>query len=162
LMQQRLGSGWRSRDPHFVGGEGSLQGGILQGPATWRERMVRWAPSATLAAVGISLVVHLALWIIAALILIGGGQAGGAGGGGGGGGAASFFGVEARGTRFAYIIDISGSMDLGVGTADIKRIDILKAELSKSVDALLENAFFFVALFSSDAKPLGGRMEWIA
>ena len=85
----------------------------------------------------------------------------GLGTGGAGGGAASFFGAEARGTRFAYICDISGSMDAGVGVGSLKRIDILKSELGKSLDALLENAFFFVTLFSTETKPLGGRLEWI-
>jgi hypothetical protein len=86
----------------------------------------------------------------------------GLGGGGAGGGAASFFGVEARGTRFAYVIDISGSMDLGVGVGSLRRIDILKTELGKSLAALMENAKFFVALFSSDAKPMGGKIEWVS
>ncbi len=85
----------------------------------------------------------------------------GLGTGGAGGGAASFFGIEARGTRFAYICDISGSMDAGVGVGSIKRIDILKTELTKSLEALLENAYFMVTLFSTDTKALGGRMEWI-
>ncbi|MEX2219091.1 MAG: hypothetical protein WD749_10070 [Phycisphaerales bacterium] len=218
-------------------------------PPTLGDRLIRWAKPASLTAAGTSLVVHLVLWALAALIVIGGGQAGGAGGGSGdgivgvavvteaelgqmqnagldaeapavaeaptvalpggetdiqindaiggggsdagalggglgsltsgmgagdisggpglgaggaGGGAASFFGVEARGTRFAYIIDVSGSMDLGVGAMSLKRIDILKSELGKSLAALLENAHFFVALFSGDSKPLGGRMEWVA
>jgi hypothetical protein len=83
-------------------------------------------------------------------------------GGGSGGGAAKFFGVEARGTRFAYICDISGSMDQGVGVGEVRRIDILKTELGKSLQALLENAYFFVALFSTDTKPMGGRSEWVS
>lgn len=86
----------------------------------------------------------------------------GLGGAGGGGGAASFFGVEARGTRFAYIVDVSGSMDMGVGVGELKRIDVLKTELGKSLAALLENAFYFVALFSTESKPLGGRSEWVS
>lgn len=85
----------------------------------------------------------------------------GLGGSGSGGGAASFFGVEARGNRFAYIVDISGSMDIGVGVGDVKRIDLLKTELAKSIAALLENAYFFVALFSTDARPMGNRAEWV-
>ncbi len=85
----------------------------------------------------------------------------GLGGSGSGGGAASFFGVEARGTRFAYIVDISGSMDIGVGVGELKRIDVMKTELGKSLAALLENAYFFVALFSTDAKAMGGRAEWV-
>jgi hypothetical protein len=84
----------------------------------------------------------------------------GLGGAGSGGGAASFFGVEARGTRFSYIVDVSGSMDIGVGVGELRRIDVLKTELGKSLAALLENAYFFVALFSDDAKPMGGKTEW--
>ena len=217
------------------------------GPAGWKEQVIRWAPPALLGAAGISLLIHTILGVVAALILVGGGQAGGAGGGsseeigvavmteaelgsvmqaaglnadtpavadaptatlpgseveiqisdaglggadpgdlsagagaltaglgagditggpglggaGPGGGAASFFGVEARGTRFTYIVDVSGSMDIGVGVGEVKRIDVLKTELGKSLNALLENAFFFVALFSNDAKPLGARAEWV-
>jgi hypothetical protein len=85
----------------------------------------------------------------------------GLGAGGAGGGAASFFGVEARGTRFAYIVDVSGSMDEGVGAASVKRIDVLRNELSRSLESLLDNARFLVVLFSTDSKPLGGRLEWI-
>lgn len=76
--------------------------------------------------------------------------------GGSGGGAASFFGVEARGTRFAYIVDISGSMGVG------GKIESLRRELSKSVSALLENTQFLIVLFSTDAAPLAGRREWVA
>jgi hypothetical protein len=207
-----------------------------------------WAPPATMAAVGISLIIHASMWVVAAAIMIGGSVSGAAGGagdagpigvavmteaelgeltggaaldpdapavpetpsdalpggetdlhvadvvaaggiepgglgeglgdltsglgagdagagsglgtGGAGGGAASFFGVEARGTRFAYIIDISGSMETGIGIGEMKRMDVLKTELRKSVQALLENAQFFVATFSDDAKPLGGRIGW--
>lgn len=91
---------------------------------------------------------------------IGGGDVSGGGGeglglsGSGGGGGASFFGVEAQGSRFAYIVDISGSMNME------GRIDALKRELTKSVNSLLENAAFFVVLFSSDAQLLGGRKDW--
>jgi hypothetical protein len=88
------------------------------------------------------------------------GAGAGLGSGGAGGGAASFFGVEARGTRFAYIVDISGSMDQGIGVGEVKRIDVLKSELQKSVNALLENASYFVTTFSDDSKPLGGKVAW--
>ncbi len=83
-----------------------------------------------------------------------GGFGDGDGLGGAGGGAASFFGAEARGTRFAYIVDVSGSM------AYDDKLDMLKRELSRSIDALLENAKFFVVSFSSDSIPLGGKREW--
>lgn len=78
----------------------------------------------------------------------------GLGVGGAGGGAASFFGAEARGTRFAYIVDVSGSMGYD------SKIESLKTELSRSVFALQENAEFVIIPFSSDAAPLGGKREW--
>jgi hypothetical protein len=53
-------------------------------------------------------------------------------------------------------------MDLGVGTGSLKRIDLMKAELAKSLAALMENAHYFVSLFSSEAKPMGGRLEWVS
>jgi hypothetical protein len=82
---------------------------------------------------------------------IGGGELGV---GGSGGGAASFFGVEAKGTRFAYIVDISGSMALS------GKIELLRQELSRSIESLLENAEFLVALYNNNATPLGGRDQW--
>lgn len=83
-------------------------------------------------------------------------------GGGAGGGAASFFGLEARGTRFAYICDVSGSMDTTVGETSITRVEILKNELARSISALLQNARFYVCLFSSEPKALGDRNEWVS
>jgi hypothetical protein len=82
-----------------------------------------------------------------------GGISGGMGGGGGGGGA-SFFGLEAVGSRFVYVIDVSGSMASG------GRIEAAKAELLKSIEALSENSQFVVILFSNDAKPLGEKATW--
>jgi len=78
----------------------------------------------------------------------------GMGTGGAGGGAAKFFGVEATGTRFAFVVDVSGSM------AFHQKIDHLKSELIEAVTGLLENAEFFVVTFSSSAQPLGGRPNW--
>lgn len=77
-----------------------------------------------------------------------GGTLGGAGGGG-----ARFFGVEAVGNRFAYIVDVSGSM---AGP----KIEALRRELEKSIDGLSEHSSFYVALFSTDARPLGARTKW--
>jgi hypothetical protein len=79
---------------------------------------------------------------------------------GGAGGTASFFGVEAKGTRFAYIIDISGSMEIGVAGTNISRLDVLKRELYGSVAGLTEHARFFIATFSHESYPLGGKLEW--
>ncbi|MEM8756225.1 MAG: hypothetical protein AAGF47_00395 [Planctomycetota bacterium] len=87
----------------------------------------------------------------------GGGQVavdGSAGGGSIGGGNASFFGIEARGNRFAYIVDVSGSMD-----AD-GRLDALKSELGASITDLLDHVSFYVVTYADDAAPLGGRRDW--
>lgn len=82
-------------------------------------------------------------------------------GGGSGGGAASFFGVEARGTRFAYVIDVSGSMAIGVGgDGSTTRMDLLRGELERSVRALPDRSRFSIILFSTGAEPLGKRAEW--
>ncbi|MBL0921700.1 MAG: VWA domain-containing protein [Phycisphaerales bacterium] len=78
---------------------------------------------------------------------------GGFGGGSGGGGGAKFFGVEARGSRFAYIVDVSGSM---TGP----KLEALKAELGKSIDGLVSNTSFVVMLYSSGATAMGGRTRW--
>jgi hypothetical protein len=74
-------------------------------------------------------------------------------GGSGGSGGTSFFGLEARGSRFAYIIDVSGSMD---GS----RLDELKEQLTKSVNSLAENFSFMISVYSSDASALGNRRAW--
>jgi hypothetical protein len=79
---------------------------------------------------------------------------------GGAGGGASFFGVEAQGTRFAFVIDISGSMSVGVGVSNLTRLDILKNELHSAIGALNENAQFLVILFDDESKAMGGRFEW--
>lgn len=79
--------------------------------------------------------------------------AGGSGIGGSGSGGASFFGVEARGNRFAYIVDISGSM---AGA----RLSKLQSELVKSVDGLLETSTFIVIPYESGAEPLGKKVAW--
>ena len=72
----------------------------------------------------------------------GGGSGGGLGPGGGGGGGASFFGIGGRGTRFAYIVDISGSMANGM------RYQVAMEELKRSLTALPDFASFVVYLFS--------------
>lgn len=78
----------------------------------------------------------------------------GDGQGGSGGGGAKFFGVEARGSRFAYVVDVSGSME-GSKLATLKR------ELSVSIDGLAENAQFLVFLFESQFQTLGTRDKWM-
>lgn len=78
----------------------------------------------------------------------------GTGEGGAGGGGASFFGVEARGSRFIFICDVSGSMEG-------PRIVQLRQELTKSIDGLAENSKFMVFFFESQTIPIGGKDKWI-
>lgn len=66
-------------------------------------------------------------------------------GGGGGGGGASFFGLGGRGSRFVYIVDISGSMANGA------RFQVAMDELRRSITALPDFANFAVYLFSDAA-----------
>ena len=73
---------------------------------------------------------------------------------GAGTGGASFFGIEARGNRFAYIVDVSGSMDRE------GRIDAMQAELSNSISAMPDHVAFFVVLYADTAYALGDRRKW--
>lgn len=85
-----------------------------------------------------------------------GGDIGGSSGlgeGGSGGGASKFFGLEATGTRFAYIVDVSGSMQG-------PKLQTLRTELIESITSLMEHATFYVVPFSNDAAPLGNRTKW--
>jgi len=74
--------------------------------------------------------------------------------GGAGGGAASFFGVEAVGRRFAFVVDRSGSM------AHSGKWPATQQEMIRAIDALEGNSDFFIMLYSTDAFALGGRTEW--
>ncbi len=96
----------------------------------------------------------------------GGGDIGdgkGLGAGGSGNGGASFFGVEAKGSRFLYICDVSGSMDWDEnGVANGKRLRTLKKELTSSIQGLLEHMQFYVIFFSSGAMPINAdNNKWI-
>jgi hypothetical protein len=82
------------------------------------------------------------------------GSASGLGEGGSGSGSASFFGVEATGSRFVYIVDVSGSMGVG------GKLQALQTELIRSIEGLLESADFLVITFSDGATPLEGRQAW--
>ncbi len=66
---------------------------------------------------------------------------GGGGGGGGSPGSSEFFGVKAKGTRFVYIVDCSGSM---TGPPFQKARD----ELIASIEELTPTQKFFVMFFS--------------
>jgi len=78
-----------------------------------------------------------------------------AAGGGGGGGGASFFGLEARGRSFVYVVDYSGSM-YEMGRAKLRAA---KSELIRSISALRRNMKFFVFFYDHAfvAMP-GGQM----
>jgi len=76
------------------------------------------------------------------------------GSGGTGSGGANFFGVEAQGRRFAYILDVSGSMGYG------GKMEAMRLALVKSIDGLDGGSQFLVVLYSGDAWPLGGRAQW--
>ncbi len=67
----------------------------------------------------------------------------GAGLGSGAGAGASFFGIQSTGNRFAYIVDISGSMG-----QDGKMVAAM-AELKRSLKRLPDYAAFMVVLYSS-------------
>ncbi len=76
----------------------------------------------------------------------------------GSGSGASFFGLEAQGRRFAYIVDRSGSMVRDSGGAT--RMRLTQDELSRSIDALLESAEFFIVMYSDGPEIIGNRRMW--
>lgn len=88
--------------------------------------------------------------------LAGGGElsaGGGLGLGGAGGGGTSFFGVEASGRRFAFLVDVSSSMEG-------KRMALLQQELNKAVQRMDNGTEFFIVAFSSDKQILGDKADW--
>ena len=84
----------------------------------------------------------------------GGGSGIGDGLGGGGGGGTSFFGVASKGSRFAFIVDVSGSMEMD------RKIQTAMNELAKSVSALPDYAQYYVLLFSSNIVQPPGQKGW--
>ncbi|MFG0257284.1 MAG: hypothetical protein ACF8GE_05220 [Phycisphaerales bacterium JB043] len=70
-------------------------------------------------------------------------------------GGTSFFGVEAAGSRFAYIVDVSGSM-ISEG-----RLEVLQEQLIASIGGLVEHGSFCVVFYSTDSIALGGETRWI-
>lgn len=76
------------------------------------------------------------------------------GGGGLSGAGASFFGVEAQGSRFAYIVDVSSSMRVE------GKMDRTKQELVRSVSALAETSDVAIVLYSNGPIPLTGEVDW--
>ena len=80
--------------------------------------------------------------------------------GAGTGDGASFFGLEAQGRRFAYIVDISGSMTTLTGDGAFSRWDLTRGELIRSVDGLDPQAQFTIVLYSSNAIAVFGDGGW--
>ena len=74
---------------------------------------------------------------------------------GGGGGTATFFGTGGKGQRFAFIVDISGSM------GQQNKLEIALRELARSVDALPDFAFFHVLLFESKTIEPPNQAGWM-
>ncbi len=62
--------------------------------------------------------------------------------------------MQAQGTRFAYIVDISGSMSVGA------KMDTLKSALDASIGALAEGSSFVVCPYSAEPELLGGKGNW--
>jgi len=73
---------------------------------------------------------------------------------GGGGAGTSFFGIEARGSRFLYIVDVSGSM------SESDRIGTLRTNLIESMNALPEQAQFLIIAYSDNAFVIDGAYRW--
>jgi uncharacterized protein with von Willebrand factor type A (vWA) domain len=73
-----------------------------------------------------------------------------AGEGGAGGKGASFFGLEARGGKFVYVVDRSSSM-----RGD--KLQDTKAELIRSVHSLTRTMEFFIIFYDSSFEPMPAR-----
>lgn len=78
----------------------------------------------------------------------GGGGTGGGSGSGGGGGGTSFFGQKAKGERFVYVLDASGSM------YDYNAIGVAKAELLASIAQLDADQQFQIIFYSERCYPM--------
>jgi hypothetical protein len=72
----------------------------------------------------------------------------------GGGAGTSFFGVSSKGTRFAYIVDVSGSMGYE------RKIDVAMRELARSIEVLPDYTYFYVVLYSNQLIVPPFQREW--
>lgn len=80
--------------------------------------------------------------------------------GAGTGDGASFFGLEAQGRRFAYIVDISGSMNTLNASGVYTRWEQTRAELIRSINGLDSQAQFSIVLYSTNAIAVFGSGNW--
>lgn len=74
---------------------------------------------------------------------------------GGGGASTSFFGVSGRGTRFAYVVDVSGSM------ADNLKIQTALRELARSISDLPDYTYYAIGLFSTHVIEPPNQKGWV-
>lgn len=84
------------------------------------------------------------------------GAGSGAGGTGLSGGAANatFFGISSKGRRFAFIVDVSGSM------SEDGRMNAAMSELVRSIRSLPDFASYFIVLYSTMPQPDPTAREW--
>lgn len=81
--------------------------------------------------------------------------------GAGTGEGASFFGLEAQGRRFAYIVDVSGSMGALTGEGVVTRWELTRSEIIRSIQSFDQNAEFYIVLYSTNTVSLFGNDKWI-
>lgn len=81
--------------------------------------------------------------------------------GAGSGEGASFFGLEATGKRFVYIVDRSGSMDSTLTSGEMTRWELTQVELIRSLHGLAANVEFYVILYSTAPTPLLTELQWL-
>ena len=72
---------------------------------------------------------------------------------GGAGGKISFLGNTATAKHVVFVVDMSFSMDTGLGAGGITRITLLKRELNKSLSLLASGTAYQVIFFSTFAWP---------
>jgi hypothetical protein len=72
----------------------------------------------------------------------------------GAGAATSFFGISSRGSRFAYVVDISGSM------GNDRKLYVAMRELGQSIRSLPDYAHFFILLFSDSHRAPPMQQGW--
>jgi len=84
----------------------------------------------------------------------GSGVGAGMGGSGGGGGGTSFFGISSSGSRFCYIVDMSGSMSSG------NRMGQAINELTDSIKKLPDFARFYVLFYSAGVREPSIQRGW--
>ncbi|MEX0704058.1 MAG: hypothetical protein WD069_18300 [Planctomycetales bacterium] len=105
----------------------------------------------------------------------GDGNAGAGNGDGDGDGPGTFFGIQAEGKRFVYVVDRSGSMNSPHAGPGHTRFGRVKLELAKSIGGLAAESEFFVIFFDQNplAMPAAGMqpalppiqshyLQWVA